>query len=597
MKQIKYIFFLLIGTLYAISNGYAQSEADFIRLVKEFTYKPNGEFEFHYNKILKLKTHKAFNSLYGETFVVYNPDFQELKINESYTRQADGTLIQAPQNAFNEVLPSTAADAPAYNHIKEMVITHTGLELGATIYLDYTLSSKPSFLSTPDIDEVLQELSPVKEYVLIVNIPENQELHYTLSASKVKPEITVKEGMKSYRWKLKNIPAAISEPYQSSNKYDVPRLTACTYTSVNQALSLFQKNLLLPIDPKIKEFTRQLVQNAATEKDKLIAVYEYITKNISTIGLTPENLAYTSRPPFEVLESAYGTKTEKADLFIAMLKSIDLKPAYVIVYPETLKDKIKGIKPRQDIFVKVETDSQPYFLSPDQQNTTSLETIASHKEVWVVREDQIQNITPSNPAKMTFNCDADIHFTDEGVHTSASITTSGNTLNDLMPAFSKQYKSTLTRNFGTLINSEILHSDPNQMEIKFSSQNTLQQAGDYLLYNLPVLPTGIHSWQLNMLNSDRKTALELPYLLEENYEYTIHLPENKDLKNKNIEIHLKNKAGSVDISLKQENKTVKIKKNLILSKRVYQPSSQEYGQLRELITSWLSNGTEDLIIR
>ena len=85
MKQIKYIFFLLIGTLYAISNGYAQSEADFIRLVKEFTYKPNGEFEFHYNKILKLKTHKAFNSLYGETFVVYNPDFQELKINESYT--------------------------------------------------------------------------------------------------------------------------------------------------------------------------------------------------------------------------------------------------------------------------------------------------------------------------------------------------------------------------------------------------------------------------------------------------------------------------------------------------------------------------------
>ncbi|WP_419545342.1 DUF3858 domain-containing protein [Odoribacter laneus] len=53
----------------------------------------------------------------------------------------------------------------------------------------------------------------------------------------------------------------------------------------------------------------------------------------------------------------------------------------------------------------------------------------------------------------------------------------------------------------------------------------------------------------------------------------------------------------MDISLKQENKTVKIKKNLILSKRVYQPSSQEYGQLRELITSWLSNGSEDLIIR
>lgn len=596
MRQIKYILFLLIGTLYAISNGYAQSEAEFIRLVKEFTYTPDGKFEFHYNKILKLKTHKAFNNLYGETFVVYNPDFQELKINESYTRQADGTLIQAPRNAFNEVLPSTAADAPAYNHLKEMVITHTGLEIGATEYLDYTITSKPTSLSIPDIDEILQELSPVKEYILIINIPENQELHYTLSASKVKPQITAEKGIKSYRWKFKNIPAATTEPYQNPNKYDAPRLTACTYPSVAQALQIFQKNLSVSMGPQIKEFTRQLVQHATTEKEKLRVIYAYITENISTIGLHSENLAYAFRTPLQVIESAYGTKTEKAALLIAMLKSMDLKPAYVIVYPETLKDKIKGLKPIEDLFVKVEADNQLYFLSPIQQHSSSLEVIAQHKDVWIVSEDQIEPLASTAPAELTLNCHAHIRFTDEGAHTDALITTSGNTMNDLMPAYLNRYKSALTRNFGNLLHSEDLHADPNQIELKFSAKNTLQQAGNYSLYTLPILPVGIESWQLNTLTSKRKTEMQLPYLLKENYEYTVQLPENKNLKNKNTEIHLKNTAGSVDISLQQENKTVTIKKSLKLSKGIYQPSSQEYGQLRELINLWLSNGTEKLII-
>ena len=81
------------------------------------------------------------NSLYGETFIVYDPAYQQLKINESYTRQVDGTIVTTPANAFVEVLPSAAANAPAYNGLKEMVVVHTGLELGATIYLDYTVTT------------------------------------------------------------------------------------------------------------------------------------------------------------------------------------------------------------------------------------------------------------------------------------------------------------------------------------------------------------------------------------------------------------------------------------------------------------------------
>jgi len=66
-----------------------------------------------------------------------------LQIHESYTRQKDGNIVKTPANALVEVLPSAAANAPAFNALREMVVVHTGLELGATIYLDYSITTKP----------------------------------------------------------------------------------------------------------------------------------------------------------------------------------------------------------------------------------------------------------------------------------------------------------------------------------------------------------------------------------------------------------------------------------------------------------------------
>ena len=84
-----------------------------------------------------------------------------LKIHESYTRQKDGNIVKTPENAFVEVLPSAAADAPAYNGLKEMVVVHTGLELGATIYLDYSVITRPGYLPELDVCEQIEELSPI----------------------------------------------------------------------------------------------------------------------------------------------------------------------------------------------------------------------------------------------------------------------------------------------------------------------------------------------------------------------------------------------------------------------------------------------------
>ena len=118
MIQNKHKLAFLLCLLLMATTAFGASEAEYKKLAKTWTLNADGSQEFRYNMELTLFTHTAMNGTYGESFIVYNPQYQELKINSSYTRQKDGTIIKTPDNAFVEVLPRNAADAPAYNHLK-----------------------------------------------------------------------------------------------------------------------------------------------------------------------------------------------------------------------------------------------------------------------------------------------------------------------------------------------------------------------------------------------------------------------------------------------------------------------------------------------
>ena len=123
-----YYYIVTLAMLILAFPVKAASEAEFGKLSKAYTLHADGSQEMRVQKELTLFTHAAMNRVYGESFIIYNPEFQTLKIHDSYTRQKDGTIVKTPENAFVEVLPSVAADAPAYNGLKEMVVVHTGLD-------------------------------------------------------------------------------------------------------------------------------------------------------------------------------------------------------------------------------------------------------------------------------------------------------------------------------------------------------------------------------------------------------------------------------------------------------------------------------------
>lgn len=263
-------------------------EAVYKNVEKNYFFDAAGACEFRQKTELRINTLFAMNELCGETFIVYNPKFQRIKINAAYTIMADGvTRVDVPENALNSVLPRCAADAPAFNFLQELVITHTALEPGATIFLDYSVF----FAENAGIlfDEYADMPFPCERLVLnfngssseYFNVPARSREHY-FTAKRTIPVIY--PGMRSVK----------PRDFCETEQVELGELGA--------------------------GILRSLFKESMSEQEKKIAVIRFVRDRISVIPI-PSYLLLESdlRTPDEVLKSAYGTPPEKARLLWAML--------------------------------------------------------------------------------------------------------------------------------------------------------------------------------------------------------------------------------------------------------------------------------------
>lgn len=360
MKKIYYIYVCLGVLLLATLPAKAASEAEFGKLSKTYTLHTDGSQEMRVYKELTLFTHAAMNSLYGESFIVYNPAYQELKIHESYTRQKDGNIVKTPENAFVEVLPSMAADAPAYNGLKEMVVVHTGLELGATVCLDYSVITRPGYLPELDVYLPVAELSPVKEYVCSISVPQDKPLNYTLANGQAAPVVKNEKDSKTVTWTLKNVPAYYPTESTPALSGNMQVILANTYPSVADALKVLNAQFTAAHEKEVMALAQQLSEGKTAEEKKT-ALMAYV-HGLGNARLPLTETGYRIRPAAEVIRTAYGTEAEKMNLLAGLLQAAGLPGEVKVAYSVKAPENCLGLSAISQLFLDspVVADRQEY---------------------------------------------------------------------------------------------------------------------------------------------------------------------------------------------------------------------------------------------
>jgi len=319
---MKKILFAAIAIIIGTTATAQQPDAIYKLLRYEWTVNADGTTDYHYRHEVQILRNRALTAYAdkGETFVVYNPDIEELTVNEVYTIQKDGTRVNMPQNAFVYQLPSECANCGRFNHIRELAMVHTGMELGCTIIVDYTIHRRYNFLheSIP-----LKRDCPVETLEVLVKYNhDDMDLHYAIDGSQNlqmdDKDVTRSESINTdnnsrvLHYTFKNLQQAPREPYMPADIIPVLRLYNGTpeFTVADSGK---------PFDEAADAMGK--VQGKGGVLEQVTAMRNYIVDNIHLNDLKPATVGYTVASPAETWNTGCGTAADKAALLAAILSA------------------------------------------------------------------------------------------------------------------------------------------------------------------------------------------------------------------------------------------------------------------------------------
>lgn len=543
------------------------SEAEYRKLAKSWTLNPDGSQEFHYSMELTLFTHTAMNGTYGESFIVYNPEYQTLEINSSYTVRKDGTVVGTPSNAFVEVLPSPAANAPAYNGLKEMVVVHTGLELGATICLDYTIVTKAGYLPELDVYELVRQSSPVKEYTVSISVPESKEPDFYLYGIMGKVSSATAGGQKTYTWTFRNVKASsrlpdqyhFDSPYFAANTYSSPEIMARTVSR------RFADGKSLPV---LKDLAGKITSGAVTETEKVRAVYRYIQDSYARIPLDLYSCGYRIRPADRVIASAYGTDAELLNVFQGLLAASGLKAGVCAVYP---RQNTAGLGLRHmQLYVVTEADGREYLLSPSALGTRSVVMQRQYCPALNLKTGSIESPAPKS-AMISGSFDISLEGEKMLIRSETEVSD-----------FFLDVEGTVARMITAGDDDADVKSSDSSSVFICESESDVERAGDYTILHLPDYPFSA-VYDRRASGSERDILLTLPAPYDESYVYRVHKGD-RTLCSPETDIKTENSVGELGISISDQGDDVIVIRTL----KLYKPeiSVEEYPDFLELMRVW-----------
>jgi hypothetical protein len=305
-------------------------DARFLQLSVSYRLHADGSWDMTCERQVRLDTYLAVNRALGETFIVYDPAFQKLEVLRAETTMADGRKVPAPANAFNEVLPIAAHGFADFSGLREMVVTHTGLERGARVDLKYRIHTAPGFLPVFSGIEPLRRDFPVDRYELAIEVPSGVDLAYEIrgAAGATMLETAEPQGGKRHVLRFSGLPPVAhdllappqSEPFivfSASREWqralELPVAPAPLPAALRERIAGLKTALPVRIGLPAPRLGPQAV-------DLLAALQRIVAGEIAGCGLGAEAIGWRARPLERVLQGHYGTRLEKALLLQAMIR-------------------------------------------------------------------------------------------------------------------------------------------------------------------------------------------------------------------------------------------------------------------------------------
>ena len=346
-----------------ISNGV------FYRLVDSQVQVSNNGNKIRYNRYVETVVNQKGIESSSQINLDYDPSYQKLVLNTLFILR-DGQrldrLAKAKMSLFNR---EQELDRQIYNGTMTLNILIDDLREGDT--LDYSYSrygSNPVYKNRFSYTRTLNWSVPVNDQYLRVLWGKAQPLFINTRNIEPKIEETILGEFIEYQLHMHN-EETIESSSQAPSWYD-PYGTIYFSESerwpdvVNWALPLYESRA---IHPSIQQLANEIKQGAQSKSEQIAIALKYTQGKIRYVGLEMGVNSHFPTAAHETLALRYGDCKDKAVLFIAILRALDINayPALVNTEQSKLLVDIPPAENRFDhVIVTLEFEGERLWLDP-----------------------------------------------------------------------------------------------------------------------------------------------------------------------------------------------------------------------------------------
>ena len=611
MKIARYVyftFFVLFTVLLSFTFATTgDADAVFINITKEYTLNSDGSTEFRYSHKVKLLTYLTVNRYFGETFIVYNPEFQKLRVTKSVTTMADGKEVSSPENAFNEVLPGFVAGAPVYQHLREMVITHTGLERGCVIELEYQITSKPGFIPYLMGEEIFGVSSPIEEMTVIVRLPKDRNLSYELLNGNISPKLSTDAQFHTFNWTKHDIPILRNEPHHQPNAEFALRLVFSTCPSWNELSEFLQDRVQgkLSLNDKAKIWIDKAKEDLTDNKAMVLKLREIVADQVGTIRCDPKYFGYRFQGADNTFSNNYGHAWDKALLLMAVLRKAGFTTHQALLsrYGQ-IAPSVPSLQQFDEAWVAVKgLGDDLFYLNPGGNQNKRAEYSQSGRMFFLPEKrdnplitlidrsvkENCQRVTANLILSEEFILSGDVQLQTRGYFHPGF---------DLMEGQDGFVKKKLTKMFGKGEVSDIMVKELGENDGAFTAQfeatNAFEDKEGFVIWTLTI-PSSFDDLHISAALSKRFTPLQLPTRMSESVDLTVELPKNLRVFVTPTAVDMENEIGMLRIKSEIKEGKLRINRQLVLNKKIISPL--EYQDFREMIVEWQAPDSRNIVFK
>ncbi len=288
---------------------------------------------------------------FGRLTFDYNRGFEQIEIPFlRITHAGGGTADILPSATTDEPNPAVV-NAPAYQNVRRKAVRILGLQPGDT--LEYRVATVVTHQPlAPDfwLTHSFAHDASVSQEIYELDLPASRPIEIRINPA-APPTSTEKSGEGEfarvvYRWQRSASKEESPAAEDSGKKSDsaAPDLALSTFRSwdwlsikldekltpvavplegIHNDQEVFKELRSKPgVAQHIKAEADELTKSVHTNRDKLEAIYDFVSQKITTVDLPLGSTGFMARPAAEILSSGYATPEDKFVLFAALSSAL-----------------------------------------------------------------------------------------------------------------------------------------------------------------------------------------------------------------------------------------------------------------------------------